>query len=423
MQYLPSKPGAYIFKNDKGVVLYVGKAKSLKKRVTSYFLNKNNLDSKTLLLVQEISKVDYIIVNSEIEAFLLEAELIKKYKPFYNIKLSDDKSYPYLKISSDRIPFLSISRKRDDLKAEYFGPYTDVTGLKIVLKLVRRIFPFQSVKNHPKKACLYHHIGLCPCVTVYPEKLYDYKRNLKNLKKFLKGGKEEVIKSLQKLQKENIKFEEFEKASDIQKQIEKINLITSENYNPFRYQEVPDLYYQRIKSETDSLIEILSKYGLDIKDLRRIECYDVSNISGTDATGSMVVFENGDVSKKDYRRFKIRFKQTPDDFLMHKEMISRRVRHDEWEKPNLIVVDGGKGQVSSVLQVLNQNKYNVPLIGLAKREETIVVPEFKGNKLEFMEIKLPHSTPGINLLRRLRDEAHRFAITYHRSLRRKRYLS
>ncbi len=422
MQHLPSKPGAYIFKNDEGVVLYVGKAKDLKKRVSSYFVNKNILETKTLSLVNKIKKLDYVIVNSEIEAFLLEAELIKKYKPFYNIKLSDDKSFPYLKISNDRIPYVSITRKHDIDGADYFGPYTDVTGLKTILKLVRRIFPFQSVKNHPKKACLYHHIGLCPCITAYPGKFHDYKRNLKNLKKFLKGERSEVVVALQKLQKEHVKFEEFEKAADIQKQIEKINLITSENYNPFRYQEVPDLYFQRIKNEIDSLKSILEKYGLNIADLKRIECYDVSNIQGTDATGSMVVFVNGDVSKKDYRRFKIRLKHTPDDFLMHKEMMARRIKHNEWDKPNLIVIDGGKGQVSSVLQILKQKEFDVPLIGLAKREETIVIPDFQGKTLEFIEVKLPRSTPGINLLRRLRDEAHRFAITYHRNLRRKRYL-
>lgn len=419
---LPSKPGAYIFKNEKGDVIYVGKAKDLKKRVSSYFSNKS-LDNKTILLVKEISSIDHIIVRSEVEALLLEANLIKKYKPFYNIKLSDDKSFPFIKISSDKIPYVSISRNKNEKKSIYFGPYTDAYALKVVLKLLRKIFPFQTTKNHLKKKCFYYHLNLCPCATADNSNIEKYKKNIKLLKKFLNGNAESVLKSLAKTQNEYIKKEEFERAKDIQVQIEKINIITSENYDPFRYQEVPDFYFQRIRKELDSLKEILNKYHLKVNSLERIECYDISNIQGKDATGSMVVFLNGDSSKKDYRKFKIRRIDTPDDFLMHKEMMTRRIKHAEWTIPNLIVIDGGRGQVSSVLQVLKEASFDVPLIGLAKREETIVIPEIVNSSVEFIEVNLSNSTPGINLLRRIRDEAHRFAITYHRLLRKKRHLN
>lgn len=422
MLLLPSKPGAYIFKNEKGDVVYVGKAKDLKKRVSSYFSNKA-LDNKTILLIKEISKIEHIVVGSEVEALLLEANLIKKYKPFYNIKLLDDKFYPYIKISSGKIPYVSISRNKNDKKAVYFGPYTDSHGLKAVLKLLRRVFPFESVKNHSKNKCFYYHLNLCPCATAVPKNITQYKKNIQLLKKFLSGKTETVIKSLLKLQKEYVKNEEFEKAREIQKQIDKIKFITSENYDPFKYQETPDYYFQRINNELNSLKELLNKHGLNINNLERIECYDISNIQGADATGSMVVFVNGDASKKDYRKFRIKLKKTPDDFLMHQEMMERRIKHNEWTKPDLIVIDGGKGQASSVLQVLKQHSYDVPLIGLAKREETIVIPQKNGSRLELVEVKLPRSTPGVNLLRRLRDEAHRFAINYHRTLRKKRYLN
>lgn len=419
---LPSKPGVYIYKDEKGKVIYVGKAKDLKKRVSSYFSNKA-LDAKTLKLVAEIHSLDYIPVTSEIEAFLLESQMIKRHKPFYNIKLMDDKSYPYISITKAKNPAVIVVRSTNDKNAYYFGPYTDSGAVKTVLKLLRKIFPYQSVKNHAKRKCLYFHLGLCPCVLALPENLETYKKNLARIRKFLKGESKALIKDLVKEQKNYIKDEEFELASEIQKKIEYINHITSENYDPFRYLEQPDYYYQRVTDEKTSLESILEPYFGSLK-LKRIECYDISNFQGKEATGSMVVFINGDKSSKDYRRFKIRTKDTPDDFFMMKEMLSRRFKGNGWEEPDLIVIDGGKGQVSSALTTLVARKRQIPLIGLAKREETIVIPQKQlGQKIEFLEVKLPKDTGGINLLRRIRDEAHRFAITYHRLLRKKRMIS
>jgi len=420
LQQLPSTPGVYFFKDANGKLLYVGKAKDLKKRVSSYFSNKA-LDTKTLKLVSLVSTVEHIRVGSEIEAFLLESSFIKKYKPFYNIKLIDDKSYPMVEITKGINPSVTITRKKTDSKATYYGPYSDVTSLKTVLKLIRRVFPYQSVKNHPKRKCLYYHLGLCPCVLVNTQSIEEYKRNLRSLGKFLGGKKEEVIKALVKERDTFSKNEDFENSALVQERINRINLITSETYDPFHYMDKPDFYFERIEKEVLSLIEILKPFYA-LKSLKRIECYDISNISGTNATGSMVVFENGDKSSKEYRRFKIKTKSTPDDFHMMKEMLGRRLNNETWPEPDLLVIDGGKGQVGSALKALANINKRIPVIGLAKREEIIVVPIKTQSGVEFEEIKLPHSTPGINLLRRIRDEAHRFAITYHRLLRKKAFI-
>lgn len=421
---LPSEPGVYLFKDATDKILYVGKAKDLRKRVSSYFSNKA-LDSKTLALVKNIKSIDHIRVGSEIEAFLLEATLIKKHLPFYNIKLVDDKTYPYVKIDKGVNPSVVITRKRDvethttKSAVVYFGPYTDVTALKTVLKLLRRIFPYQSVVNHPKRKCLYYHLGMCPCLPAVPESKDLYLRNLKRIQAFLDGKKDEVIKTLLNEQTIEVKNEEFEKAAEIQKKIDRITLITSSQYEPFRYLEKPDFYYERIERELVSLQVILKDYYPELGKLARIECYDISNLQGTNATGSMVVFIQGETSSKNYRRFKIKTKATPDDFFMMQEVLGRRLKRTDWPYPELMVIDGGKGQVGAALKALTNAKMRIPVIGLAKREETIVIPQKKAGGIQFIEVKLDNSTPGINLLRRIRDEAHRFAVTYHKLLRKK----
>lgn len=361
---------------------------------------------------------------SEIEAFLLESSLIKKHKPFFNIKLIDDKAYPMIQITKNDNPAILITRKKDVTLSEYFGPYTDAAALKQVLKLLRRIFPFQSVKNHPKRKCLYYHLGLCPCVQAVPENRDEYKKNINNIKHFLEGKKESIIKKLLQEQKEFVKKEEFENAQSVQIKIERINLITSSTYEPFHYIDKPDFYFERIEKEVLSLKKILSPYYPEIATLGRIECFDISNISGKHATGSMVVFINGEQKTSEYRRFKIRTKSTPDDFFMMQEMLTRRIKREDWPTPDLWVIDGGKGQVGSALKSFAATGKLIPVIGLAKREEIIIIPIRKvEGGYEFEEVNLPNSTPGINLLRRIRDEAHRFAITYHRLLRKKNMLS
>lgn len=420
--HLPSKPGVYLFKDKTGKLLYVGKAKDLKKRVSSYF-TKGVLDSKTQILTERVHHVDFIPVASEVEAFLLEANLIKKNKPFYNIKLADDKSYPYIAITHSNSPAVFLTRGKNISKAVYFGPYPDVGSVKTVLRIIRKIFPFQTVRNHPDRTCMYYHIGLCPCIPVHPENLPEYRKAIRKLEKFLDGKTESVISLLEKERDTQSKREEFERAANTQKKIEMIRLITDPSYEPFQYEKDPDYYRERVENELSTLQKTLAPYYPDLLKLSRIECYDISNIQGTNATGSMVVLTNGEVDKSQYRRFKIRLKNTPDDYFMMKEMLGRRLRREDWMLPDLLVIDGGKGQVRAALEVLVSQKKSIPLIGLAKRLETIVIPSLEAHELLFFELTLGTSNPGVNLLRRIRDEAHRFAITYHRLLRKKAMLS
>ncbi len=419
---LPEKPGVYLFKDLSNKVIYVGKAKNLKKRVSSYF-QKSAHDAKTTLLVADIKNVDHITVNSELEAFLLEAELIRRYKPYYNIRFTDDKSYPYIMISGGAIPYVSIVRKKNTKKASYFGPYPDAGSVKVVLKLLRRIFPYESVKNHSKRKCLYYHLGLCPCVQTIPSNLSQYKKNISNMKKFLKGDSQAVLKSLLNEQKESVKREEFEQASILQSQINSIKRITEKKYDPFVYLTKPDVQLEREANENLDLQKLLFEHGLDIPVLKRIECYDISNFQGTNATGGMTVFINGTSSTSDYRKFRIRRPNTPDDFAMHQEVMSRRIKHlEDWGEPDLLIIDGGKGQVSSVMEVLAHLNIKFPVIGLAKKFEAIIIPEKETRRYVFQEVRVSLSRPALNLVRRIRDEAHRFAINYHRTLRSKKGL-
>lgn len=414
-QSLPTNPGVYFFEDKLGNVIYIGKAKNLKKRVASYFTSRGKLGSKTLSLVLEIAKVKTIKVESEIESLLLEANFIQKYMPKYNVKFADSKAYPLIRIKiKDKYPKVLIARKVEDKKSIYFGPYPDVGAMKLVLKIARRIFPYQSVLNHPKKICLYNHLGLCPCPEVTDDK--NYKKNIRHLINFLKGDTKKVLKDLENEKKKFVKSEEFEKASDNQKKIDAIKLITSSHYKPLDYVENPNLSSDLRNIEIADLQKILQAHGVKLLLPERIECFDISLISGKYATGSMVVFTNGEKDSSMYRRFKIRYAGKPSDFAMIEEVLRRRLNHKEWELPNLFIVDGGKGQVSVATRALLEKKINVPVIGLAKREEIIVTSNLE-------EIKLPKDSKVLHLLQRIRDEAHRFAITYHRKLRSKSFLS
>lgn len=390
----------------------MGKAKDLKKRVSSYFRSKD-LGEKTNALVSQIKRIKIIEVTSEIEAFLLEERLIKKYKPHYNIKLVDGKSYPSIKITiKDKYPKVLLIRKEEKDNALYFGPYTSMTSLKTVLKLLRRIFPYQAVLNHPNGLCLYYHLGLCPCPTVTKDP--NYHRNINHIVSFLNGNKNLLIKDLEKEREQASINEDFEKAGEIQKKIDAITLITSSFYQPFEYELNPNLRSDTVASNLLDLQTILNTNGVKILNLDRIECYDISNTSGLNATGSMVVFTNGEKDSSSYRRFKIKrdYKNKPNDFAMMQEVLERRLKHSDWPKPSLLVIDGGKGQTSSVKNILDSMSLDIPLIGLAKREETIITGDLK-------EIKLPKDSHALQLIMRLRDEAHRFAITYHKKLRAK----
>lgn len=401
-------PGVYLFLDQGNRVIYVGKAKNLKNRVSSYF--QKNLGGKTALLVSQIAKVKTIKVESELESLLLEANLIQRHMPKYNVRFADDRAYPLIKITvKDKYPKVLVSRQKDNTKSVYFGPYPNVGAMRTVLKIARRLFPYQSVINHPKKLCFYNHLGLCPC----PEITNDpfYKKDIKHLIDFFRGNTKKVLKDLEKERDDFSKNEFYEKARNDQGKIDSIKIITSSFYNPSQYGDNPTLKEDIRTKELNELIEILKQNGIYIEFPQRIECYDISIISGKYATGSMVVFTNGEKDSSQYRRFKIRGNFTKNnDFAMMQEIIKRRLNHNEWELPKLIIVDGGKGQISSALKVLKERKFNIPLVGLAKREEIIITPDFK-------EIRLPRDSKVLHLFMRIRDEAHRFAITYHRKIR------
>lgn len=400
----------------------MGKAKNLKKRVSSYFLKKIDIGIKTGILISQIAKIKTIITNSEIEAFFLESRYIKKYKPKYNIKLTDDKAYLMVRITiKDKYPKVLLVRRMDDEGSIYFGPFPNgVSALRVVLKTIRRIFPYQSVANHEKKICLYNHLGLCPCPPVFdsPEFKKEYKENIKYLIDFLNGNTKKIIKDLKKQRDALSKSEEFEKANLLQNKIKAIELITGPFYKSGLDLDVNSNLTDDLRDkEMNDLIDVLNQNNVRVKSLERIECYDISNISGTNATGSMVTFTNGQKNGDWYRKFKIKSLNTPNDFEMLKEVLQRRFNHPEWPYPNLLIVDGGKGQVSTAVKTLKQfSDLTIPIIGLAKKEETIITSDLK-------EVHLQKDSSALKLIMRIRDEAHRFAISYHRRLRSKKMIS
>ncbi len=328
--------------------------------------------------------------------------------------------YPLVKITvKDKFPKVLVTRRQDDKGSIYFGPFPNAANaLRVVLKTIRRIFPYQSAPNHAKKICLYYHLGLCPCPPVFNsiEFKKEYKKTIKHIINFLQGKTKKIIKDLKKEREILSKKEKFEKANILQNKINAIELITGHIYKRGFDNVDPNLTQDSREKEISELKKILTKNNIDVQTLSRIECFDISNISGTNATGSMAVFINGEKNGNEYRKFKIKTLNYPNDFAMMEEVLQRRIKHAEWSYPDLIIVDGGKGQISSALKVLNENKLNIPLVGLAKREETIITSDFK-------EIKLPKDSPALKLVMRIRDEAHRFAITYHRKLRSKSFLN
>lgn len=394
----------------------MGKANNLKQRVSSYFTNKD-LGKKTSLLVSKINKIKTIETYSEVNSLILEANLIKKHLPEYNIKLTDDKFYQYVKITiKDKYPKVLICRKIADDGSLYFGPYPSAKSLRLVLKTIRKIFPFQSVLNHSKKRCLLNHIGLCPC----PEalKVSKYKsKNIKYIIRFLKGENKKTLKDLVKEREIFVKKEKFEKASEVQQEINAIKLITNPENRIFDFNTDANLALDIKTQELEELKNILNINGYKISILNRIECFDISNMSGENIVGSMVVFKNGFEQKSEYRRFKIRSVKgrKQDDYKSINEMLTRRLKRKDWKLPDLIIIDGGKGQVTSTIKSLSMLNLHIPVIGLAKSKEKIITSFFK-------EILLKYDSKALLLIRRVRDEAHRFAISYHKKLRAKSIL-
>ena len=528
LELLPTSPGCYIHKDKNGTIIYVGKAKNLRNRVRSYF--RGSHDTKTEALVSEIVDFEFIVTESNIEALLLEINLIKENKPKYNIMLKDDKSYPFIKITNERYPRLIITRQVKKDGGLYFGPYPDVGAANEIKRLLDRIFPFRKCTNPPSKVCFYYHLGQCMAHTVCHKDEAYFKGMAQEVSDFLKGQDDKIIDELKVKMTTAAQNMEFERAAEYRDLIQAIGTLRTKqrvmakdlqnrdvfgyyvdkgwmcvqvffvrqgklierDVNLFPYYNDPDedflTYVGQFYQEKSHLIpnEILIPQDIDeeavkalvdtkvlkpqrgekkqlvnlaIKNARvsleqkfnllkksmektqgaienlgkllqiptpvRIESFDNSNIMGTSPVSAMVVFVNGKPSKKDYRKYKIKTVVGPDDYASMREVIRRRysrVMRDGLTPPDLIVIDGGQGQVNIAKQVIQEELgLDIPIAGLQKNDKHQTHELLFGDPLQVIE--LSRTSQEFFLLQRIQDEVHRFAITFHRQLRSKNSFS
>jgi excinuclease ABC subunit C len=438
LKTLPKEPGVYFHKDASGEIIYVGKAAVLRNRVRQYFQASRNRDPKTEALVQEIVDTDWMVVESELEALFLEAEMIRRYMPRYNILLRDDKALSYIRIDYDSdYPTVGMTRRPLDDGARYFGPYYSAWGVKQALKLLRRIFPY-ATRRIPgqKRASLHYHIGLDPGLEEGKTSLEDYRKNLRSLIAVIEGRRTAILTDIEKDMKRAAKAQDFENAARLRNQLTALQNLGKQVI--FSDKEFLDISKDHALNE---LVDVLQLDGFP----RRIEGYDISHMQGTNVVASMVVFTNGVSDKGEYRKFKTR-KEHNNDFFNMNETIGRRLTEKNvkaWGKPSLFLIDGGKGQLDAAIQardaqaaLWNPSLAQLPFIGLAKREEQIVIQKDKSNvslnvqilhKLggyateseDFILVNLPHHTNVVKLLQRIRDESHRFAVSYHSVLKTK----
>lgn len=403
---LPDAPGVYFHKNAAGEIIYVGKAAVLKNRVRQYF-QKSVKDVKTQALVAEIADTDWITVDTEMDALFLESEMIKRYMPKWNILLRDDKTVSYVRINmKDAVPYISFTRNPVDDGATYVGPFYGKMVVEKAVRALRRIFPYY-VKPYDGKKTLDTDLGLTPGVEIGKTTPADYKRNLRKLIRYLEGGREKLLKDLEKTMKEAAAAGQYELAAEARDQL--FGLKELKKKIVFSDKEFLDI------SSDQALVQLQRILDLD-NPPRRIEGYDISHQSGTNTVASMVVFINGASARSEYRKFKIR-SSTNDDLKSMTEVITRRLKHTEWEYPDLIVLDGGAGQVNAILPLVAP--YNIPVIGRDKSGDhtksaivKIIVPG-KG------VAELAPGSHVARLIARIDEESHRFAITYHSLLKRK----
>ena len=402
---LPHTPGVYIMKNASGEVLYVGKANDLKKRVSSYFQRSKKHPERIESLVSRVTEIDFLPVSTSAEALIYENGLIKQLSPKYNVALRDDKSYPLLKLTvNEKFPRLILTRERKDDGSIYYGPYTSAKLLKEALKILQKLFPLRTCNKMPKRECLYFSIRECmgPCIGKIDEERYN--NMVTQLRLFLEGRRAELIRFLAGKMKELSKEERFEEAMEYRDRMEALSTVRE------------DRVYYKPTEEIEELKRIL---GIK-KRPERIEAFDVSNIMGEEACGSLVYFYKGKPDKNEYRRFRIKTVTGMDDYSMMREIVRRRYTRRLDEKkplPDLIVIDGGKGHLGVALDELKKLSIgHIPAIGIAKQFEYIYVKDRKE------PIVLPKESKALHLLERIRDEAHRFAISYHKKLMSKRML-
>jgi len=461
---LPKGPGVYTFKKGSEF-LYIGKAANIRERVKNHFSQPGFRDS---LFINEARKIGYLKTDSEIEALILEANLIKKYQPKYNVVWRDDKNYFFVAVTKEDFPQIFITHQpKENLKAKnyklkpiYIGPFVEGVVLKQTLKILRKVFPYRTCKTLPKRPCLWYQLGRClaPCLLkspkeslrlptgqaklaeqiplVYLRMKKECQENVKNFTKVLQGKKKLVLKNLKKEMKAASISQDFERAAKIRDQIMALERV---------------LAHAKIFTEAEAVLKRPEKEWLSIqktlqnilkirKKISRIEAYDVSNIQGQQATGSMVTFINGQADKNFYRKFKIKISGKPNDIAMVKEILRRRLKHPEWSYPDLILIDGGRAQLNAAINTLNQYKSaksaSISVLALAKKKNELFIegrkPSARAKLGAGPVTHLPTRRDGagnpillktlpreiFNLILQLRDEAHRFAISYHRKLRR-----
>ncbi|MCU0640992.1 MAG: excinuclease ABC subunit UvrC [Candidatus Margulisbacteria bacterium] len=411
---LPAKPGVYLFKDRAGTVIYVGKAKSLRRRVASYF--KPNPDLKTSILVSRLYDADFITTGSELDALILEEQLVKKYRPRYNIALKDDKAYPYLKLTvNEEWPRLLLVRRREKDGALYFGRFQGGM-VRAVVRLVKKLFPIRWCVESPLRSreqpCLYYHIGACagPCIGRITKE--DYRTLIEGLALLLRGKMAGAIAKLQVEMARAAARRDYERAAALR---DSIKLIEKMQAGKSTLGRTPTPRGIRELAELQQ--------ALNLKKLpMRIECFDISNLQGANMVASLVTFLGGAPLKSDYRRFKIRSVEgKPNDVQAIYEVVKRRYAGSlarKMDDPDLVMVDGGAAQAAFGQKALTEaGRSKLPLIGLAKREEEIYLPGHP------KPLHLDRATPGLQLLQRIRDEAHRFAITFHREKRKKSFFA
>ncbi|MBN3033154.1 MAG: excinuclease ABC subunit UvrC [Candidatus Saganbacteria bacterium] len=411
LRSLPARPGVYLFKDKRGEIIYVGKAKSLRRRVASYFRPRPGL--KTSVLLERLYDIDYIVTGSELDALLLEDELVKKYKPRYNVALRDDKAYPFVKLTvNEEWPRLLLARRKEDDGALYFGRYQGGM-VRAVIRLIKKLLPIRWCKESPlrkrEQPCLYYHIGACaaPCTGNISHDAYL--ALVDNVRRILEGKMDKAIDGLKAEMAKASAKQDFEQAAFLRDKIEMLEKMREGKH------DLAKAPAPRLIGEVTELQKALRLAQPPM----RIECFDISNIQGSHIVASLVVFLGGLPLKNDYRHFKVRsLRDKPNDVQAMSEVVTRRYTGSlskKMELPDLVMVDGGLAQVNAAERALLAAKVNRPVIGLAKREEAVYFPG------RSKPLRLPRAGEALKLLQRVRDEAHRFAVTFHRARRRKTF--
>jgi excinuclease ABC subunit C len=439
LKTLPTRPGVYFHKDKTGEIIYIGKAANLRSRVRQYFQKSRGFDPKTDILVSEIAEIDWTEVETEADALFLEAELVRRYQPRFNILLRDDKSLQYVRIDyKSDYPTVTLVRRPLDDGAEYFGPYINGLAVKKALRYLRRAFPYAiSRPSGQKRATLYYHLGLDPGLEEGRTSLSDYRANLRKLMQYLHGNRVTLMREIERDMKRAARDRNYELAAKYRNQLQCLQALSRQIL--FSDRELQDA------SKDQALVDLASLLSLT-QPPRRIEGFDISHMQGTDNVASMVVFAYGLPDKTSYRKFKMRSGGN-DDFAHMAETIKRRLRDEnvkKWGIGDLMLIDGGRGQLSAAIAARDECGKNIPMFGLAKRQEEIIIHKSKSienidpqkilataQKMkayitesgEFINIELPKDSHAVKLLQRIRDESHRFAVSYHSTLKRGRQTS